>query len=71
MQVLNIVPKNIHAILEFSSEEICDILDFIEKAIPLYAKVHLNGPIAKLAYTIEDFEKQLKSISKAIKAETE
>jgi len=70
MRVIDIVPRDIYATMEFSTEEIRDLSHFLEKAIPLYNKVYLNGPIEQSLRSIDNFKKQLKSISEAIKKET-
>ena len=66
MKVVDVFPKEICVNIEFTSQEISRILDFIEKAMPLYAKVHLDGPIDESALAIEKFNTELKSVSKLI-----
>lgn len=71
MKIIDVVPRQIVAVLELSSEEIRGILDFFEKCMPLYAKVHLDGPISESEQVTEGFINLLKSISKTIEKETE
>jgi len=70
MEVIDVFPKDVHAVIEFSSEEIRGILNFLEKAISLYAKVHSDGSAEQSDSVIEEFESQLKSVLKVIEKES-
>jgi len=77
MKVVDIVPRQIYVKMEFSDVECQDILDFFEKAIPLYAKVHFDtkvhfdSPIDDSLSIADNFRSELKSIVKTIKEETD
>jgi hypothetical protein len=71
MKVVDIVPKQIYVKMEFSDVECQDILNFFEKAIPLYAKVHFDSPIDDSLSVADNFRSELKSIVKTIKEETD
>ena len=66
MEVLDIVPRDIFVNIEFSSQEIRHILDFLEKSILLYVKVHSDGSAEQSGRVAEQFISELKSIMKAI-----
>jgi len=70
MKIIDIVPKEICVNIELSEEEIDDLLNFFDKAIPLYAKVYSDGPIENSERGAEGFTLLLKRIQKAIKTET-
>lgn len=71
MKVVDIVPKQICVNMEFSEIECHAILDFFDKAVPLYKKVHFDAEIDHSLSVVEDFDRQLKSVTKTIKEETE
>ena len=70
MKVLDIFPRDIYINMEFSSAEIHYILEFLKKAISLYAKVYSDGSTEELDSAIDEFKSQLESILKAIKTES-
>lgn len=70
MKIIDIVPKYICANIELGDSEIDEILDFLDKAIPLYVKVYLDGPINESDLGVEKFRSLLMHIQKAIKTET-
>ena len=69
MQILDIIPREIHVGFEVSSNEALAILDFIEKAKPLYAKVHSDVPIDGSLSVIEEFEQHLNAVKEALEKE--
>ncbi|MHA2047151.1 MAG: hypothetical protein ACW99G_20355 [Candidatus Thorarchaeota archaeon] len=71
MKIIDILPRQICISIEFSEEEIRGLLVFLEKAMPLYAKVYLDSDASELSSEIENIYKELKSVIKAIKSETE
>ena len=70
MEVIDVFPKDVHVLIDFSSEEIRGILDFHEKAMSLYAKVYSDGSTEQSASVIDEFNSQLKSILKVIEKES-
>ena len=71
MKVVEIVPRQIYVKMEFSDVECQNILNFFERAIPLYAKVHLDSDIDDSLSVAENFRSELKSIVKTIRGEAE
>lgn len=69
MKIIDIFPKEICVNIELTSGEVEQILAFFERAIPLYQKVYLDGPIDESELVAEEFIKQLQSIKKAIETE--
>jgi len=70
MKIIDIVPRQICADIELSEEEIGTLLNFLDKAIPLYVKVYSDGPIDGSQQGAENFKVLLTHIQKAIKTET-
>ena len=71
VKIIDVVPKDIHITVEFSSRAIERILDFFEKSIALYSKVYIDGPIDESLATVEDFKYKLESVLKTMKEENE
>jgi len=64
-----VFPKTICIDIEFTLEEIEGILNFLNKAIPLYVKVYSDGPIDELELVNSEFKAELERIVKTVKGE--
>jgi hypothetical protein len=69
VKVIDVFPKDIFVSIEFSSQEIRGILNFLEKSMSLYAKVHSDGLTEHSDSVINELEIELKRILKMIEAE--
>lgn len=69
MKVIDIVPKHIAVSMEFSSEEVAEIRDFLDKAITLYERVYGDFQVEESDSAVLKLKESLTSVLKAIESE--
>jgi len=60
MKILNVLPKQIHVVLELPIEEVERILDYFDLANPIYVKVMKDSDMETGEYMENDFIAQLR-----------
>ena len=70
MKVDDIIPRQICVKIELTESDCRALLNFFEKCVPLYAKVHLNSVTDDSLSGAEEFKSHLASVVKTIEKET-